>query len=134
MHFKRNYHVVCLSAVGDTCTAMDDWVHNPQAETALSNILPCVNEQTTNLTLHQSKEVILQIVNIVNKAISSIANSDHASRDNGYFYNQSGPLMPYLCSPYDTLLHDRQCEPEEVSFVNASMVRIEPVLLGCFCI
>ncbi|XP_010923876.1 uncharacterized protein [Elaeis guineensis] len=114
--------VIIDNAVGDTCTAMDDWVHNPQAETALSNILPCVNEQTTNLTLHQSKEVILQIVNIVNKAISSIANSDHASRDNGYFYNQSGPLMPYLCSPYDTLLHDRQCEPEEVSFVNASMV------------
>lgn len=129
-----NYHVVCLSAVGDTCTAMDDWVRNPQAETALSNILPCVDEQTTNLTLHQSKEVIRQVVNIVNKAISSIANSDHASQDDGYFYNQSGPLMPYLCSPYDTQLHDRQCEPEEVSFVNASVVRGEITLLGFFFI
>lgn len=111
--------VVIDNALGDTCTAMDEWVQYPQAETALSSILPCVDEQTANRTLHQSQEVILQIVNVVNTAISSIANSNHPYHD---FYNQSGPLMPHLCSPYDTRLRDRQCEPEEVSFVNASMV------------
>ena len=116
----RNTHgaFLYLSAVGDTCTAMDQWVQYPKAETALSNILPCVDEQTTNRTLYQSKDVILQLANVVNTAISSIANSNN----NSSFYNQSGPLMPPLCSPYDSQLRSRQCEPYEVSFDNASMV------------
>ncbi|WOK98662.1 hypothetical protein Cni_G07374 [Canna indica] len=106
--------VIVSNAVGDTCAAMGEWVHNSQAETSLSNILPCVDEQTTNLTLYQSKEVIVQLVNVVNTAIFSQARS--------VSYNQSGPLMPSLCSPYDSEFHDRRCEPEEVSFVNASKV------------
>lgn len=95
---------------------MDEWVQYPQAETALSNILPCVNENTTNQTLYQSKNVIHQLVNVVNTAIWSIANS------NSKAYNQSGPLMPPLCSPYDSQLHSQLCQPYEVSFDNASMV------------
>ncbi|RWW08245.1 hypothetical protein GW17_00028333 [Ensete ventricosum] len=96
---------------------MGEWVHNSRAETSLSNILPCVDEQTTNLTLYQSKEVIVQLVNVVNTAISSQVKT--------VSYNQSGALMPPLCSPYDSWMHKRQCEPGEVSFVNASKVRMK---------
>ncbi|XP_072999500.1 uncharacterized protein [Typha latifolia] len=109
--------VIIESAATDTCKAMNEWVRYPQAETALSSILPCVNEHTTNRTLYQSKEVIRQLVNVVNTAISSIANDDTA-----YHYNQSGPPLPYLCSPYDAELHDQQCRPQEVSIANASLV------------
>ncbi|KAG6532608.1 uncharacterized protein LOC121970451 [Zingiber officinale] len=108
------FFIIVSNAVGDACVAMGEWVHNSQAETSLSSILPCVDEQTTNLTLYQSKDVIVQLVGVVNTAIYSQATSVH--------YNQSGPLMPSLCSPYDSNLHDRQCKPEEVSLVNASTV------------
>lgn len=115
--FPVSFCTFNLSAVGDTCAAMGEWVHNSRAETSLSNILPCVDEQTTNLTLYQSKEVIVQLVNVVNTAISSQVKT--------VSYNQSGVLMPPLCSPYDSRMHERQCEPGEVSFVNASKVRMK---------
>ncbi|CAL9092508.1 unnamed protein product [Musa textilis] len=108
------FFVIVSNAVGDTCAAMGEWVHNSRAETSLSNILPCVDEQTTNLTLYRSKEVIVQLVNVVNTAISSQVKT--------VSYNQSGTLMPPLCSPYDSRMHERQCEPGEVSFVTASKV------------
>lgn len=101
---------------------MTEWVRYPHAESALSNVLPCVDEQTTNLTLYQSKEVIYQLVNIVNTVIYSIANSDVTSQKTSSFYNQSGPFVPPLCSPYDFQLRDRNCISEEVSFANASAV------------
>eukprot|EP00268_Persea_americana_P045738 TRINITY_DN4680_c1_g2_i7.p1 TRINITY_DN4680_c1_g2~~TRINITY_DN4680_c1_g2_i7.p1 ORF type:complete len:549 (-),score=68.72 TRINITY_DN4680_c1_g2_i7:556-2202(-) len=114
--------VILNNAISDTCMAMKDWVENPQAETALSNILPCVDEQTTNHTLYQSKEVIYHLVNVVNTAIDSIANSNSQMQMTPYYYSRSGPLMPSLCCPFDSQLKDRQCEPQEVSFTNASMV------------
>lgn len=125
LHQKTHGTLFDLSAVGDTCTAMDQWVQYPQAETALSNILPCVDQQTTNQTLHQSKDVIRQLVNIVNTVIWTVANSySPPQNDNSYFYNQSGPLMPPLCSPYDSQLHSLECSPYEVSFDNASVVSV----------
>ncbi|GLT34367.1 hypothetical protein SLA2020_088860 [Shorea laevis] len=50
--------VIFNNAISDTCMAMEEWVENPQAETALGNILPCVDQRTTNHTLIQSKQVI----------------------------------------------------------------------------
>ncbi|KAG9142306.1 hypothetical protein Leryth_007739 [Lithospermum erythrorhizon] len=47
--------VILNNAIADTCFAMGEWVVNPQAERALSNILPCVDERTTNHTLYKSK-------------------------------------------------------------------------------
>ncbi|XP_077243964.1 uncharacterized protein LOC143884341 isoform X2 [Tasmannia lanceolata] len=113
--------VIVNNAISDTCMAMEEYVENPQAETALSNILPCVDEWTTNQTLYQSKEVIHQLVNVVNTAIYTIANPN-PPEGTPYYYNQSGPLIPPLCSPLDSQLQNRQCRPEEVSFANASMV------------
>ncbi|KAI3921187.1 hypothetical protein MKX01_036166 [Papaver californicum] len=77
---------------------------------------------TTSKTLTQSKEVINQLVNIVNTAIWSFANWDPPPEDTFAYSNQSGPLMPPLCSPFDSQLHDRPCASQEVSFSNASQV------------
>ncbi|GFZ15933.1 hypothetical protein Acr_25g0003420 [Actinidia rufa] len=113
--------VILNNAISDTCMAMGEWVDNPHAETALSNILPCVDQRTTNQTLIQSKEVITDIVNIVNQYIYTYANTNPPPQANSYYYNQSGPLMPPLCYPYDKQLQVRQCVPFEVSMGNASL-------------
>ncbi|KAK8529266.1 hypothetical protein V6N13_102200 [Hibiscus sabdariffa] len=113
--------VIMNNTISDTCMAMEEWVENPHAETALSNILPCVDPRTTNHTLTQSKQVITSIVNVVNTYIYSIANSD-ISPDDDRYYNQSGPPMPPLCYPFDSQLQDRQCGSYEVSMANASLV------------
>ncbi|GLT69858.1 hypothetical protein SLA2020_419750 [Shorea laevis] len=113
--------VILNNTVSDTCMAMEEWVEYPHAETALSNILPCVDQRTTNQTLVQSKKIIVQIVNVVNEFIYTYANT-YPSQESAYYYNQSGPLMPPLCYPYDSQLQDRQCGPQEVSVANASAV------------
>ncbi|XP_062170720.1 uncharacterized protein LOC133876455 [Alnus glutinosa] len=113
--------VILNNTVSDTCMAMEEWVEYPHAETALSNILPCVDQRTTNQTLVQSKKVIVQIVNVVNEFIYTYANT-YPSQESSYYCNQSGPLMPALCYPYDSQLQDRQCGSQEVSVANASVV------------
>ncbi|XVE74735.1 hypothetical protein DITRI_Ditri12bG0041900 [Diplodiscus trichospermus] len=113
--------VIMDNAISDTCLAMEEWVENPHMETALSNILPCVDRRTTNHTLTQSKQVINSIVNVVNTYIYTFANSDPTPDDNRY-YNQSGHPMPPLCYPFDSQLQDRQCGSYEVSMANASLV------------
>lgn len=112
-----------FSAITDTCMAMGQWVDNPHAETALSNILPCVDQATTNDTLYKSKLVVNDITNIINGFIGSFANSNAPPGGNSNYYNQSGPLMPYLCYPYDSQLHELECPPQLVSMANASVVR-----------
>ncbi|XP_021896284.1 uncharacterized protein LOC110813448 [Carica papaya] len=113
--------VILNSAISDTCMAMGEWVNHPHAETALSSILPCVDQKTTNQTLMKSKEVINDIVNVVNTFIYSYANSN-PSPGESHYYNQSGPPMPPLCYPFGPNLEDRQCGPQEVSMANASLV------------
>lgn len=111
---------------------MDEWVDNPHAKTALSNIIPCVDETTTNRTLQQSKEVTRELVNVVNTVIDTIANLNAIPPNKTFWYNQSGPLMPYLCFPYDSNLNDRQCDAQEVPLRNASLVCIIINQLGYF--
>ncbi|KAL8142032.1 hypothetical protein V2J09_015064 [Rumex salicifolius] len=106
---KRVFSAV---AIGDTCTAMQEWAENPQAETALSDILPCVDEKTTNRTLLESKKVVAGVVNIVNQFIYTYADTNRPH----------GPLMPPLCYPFDDHMEDRQCSQQEVSMLNASLV------------
>ena len=122
---------LCFSAISDTCLAMEEWVENPHAETALSNILPCVDQRTTNHTLTQSKQIINSIVNVVNTYIYTFANSDPSPDDNRY-YNQSGPPMPPLCYPFDSQLQDRQCGSYEVSMANASLVCLSNLIIWFF--
>ncbi|KAE8769530.1 hypothetical protein D1007_58826 [Hordeum vulgare] len=105
--------LIVRSASKDTCQAMDEWADHPRAETALSNILPCVDASTTNRTLYQSKQVVVQLVKLVNRAISALSN-----RKQRHLHPE---LMPYLCSPYDDNLNDRQCLFKEVTFDNATI-------------
>lgn len=113
--------MVFKSAISDSCVAMHEWVDNPQAETALSNILPCEDERTTNQTLFESRKVVGGLVNTVNAFIYTAANTDRPPSDQ-FYYNQSGPLLPPLCYPFDDKMQDRDCSPQEVSMTNASMV------------
>lgn len=101
---------------------MGEWVDNPHAESALSNILPCVDPRTTNQTLFKSKQVTVDLVNIVNGFIDTYANANPSNHANSNYYNQSGPFMPHLCYPYDSQLHDLSCPADQVSMANSSMV------------
>ncbi|KAI5677240.1 hypothetical protein M9H77_08190 [Catharanthus roseus] len=114
--------VILNNAISDTCLAMEEWVDNPHSETALSNILPCVDPTATNQTLYKSKQIVNDIVNIVNSFTDSYANSNPPPQDIPYYFNQSGPTIPHLCYPYDSQLQDRNCTDQEVSTANASMV------------
>ncbi|PWA38528.1 hypothetical protein CTI12_AA492510 [Artemisia annua] len=120
--FKKTRLSVNLTAISDTCMAMGQWVDNPHAETALSNILPCVDQATTNATLYKSKLVVNDIANIMNGFIGTYANANAPQGGNSNYYNQSGPLLPYLCYPYDSQLRELQCPPQLVSIANASEV------------
>ncbi|KAK4260723.1 hypothetical protein QN277_003801 [Acacia crassicarpa] len=113
--------MILNNAISDTCMAMGEWVENPHAESALSNILPCVDQRTTNKTLFQSKQVVSNVVNVVNQFIYASANvNPHPSSPT--YYNQSGPAMPPLCYPFDSHFQERQCTTQEVSSTNASLV------------
>ena len=101
--------------------AMGEWVVNPHTESALSDILPCVDQRTTNKTLFQSKQVVINIASVVNRFIYNTANTNATQGSPGY-YNQTGPGMPPLCYPFDTQFQERQCTAQEVSSANASMV------------
>ncbi|KAL3510643.1 hypothetical protein ACH5RR_030044 [Cinchona calisaya] len=114
--------VILNNAISDTCAAMGEWVDNPHAETAVSNILPCVDQATTNQTLFKSKQVVDDIVNIVNAFVDSYANSNPPHQAKTYYYNQSGPVVPHLCYPYDSQLQDHNCSDQEVSMANSSVV------------
>lgn len=113
--------MILNNAISDTCMAMGEWVENPRRESALSDVLPCVDQRTTNKTLIQSKQVVTNVVNVVNQFIYTTANTN-TPQGTLIYYNQSGPAMPPLCYPFDSQFQDRQCTSQEVSSANASMV------------
>ncbi|KAM3268967.1 hypothetical protein P3S67_030931 [Capsicum chacoense] len=111
--------LVLHNATGDTCVAMDDWVKHPSAHTALDDIIPCVDPATAQDTLSQSKEVTYQLVGVSNRIITNISNINPPS---GVGYNQSGPLVPNLCNPFNSDKTDRKCASGEVELSNATQV------------
>jgi hypothetical protein len=106
----------------DTCVAMDDWVKNPTAHTALDDILPCVDNATAQETLTQSKNVTYQLVIVVDSMINNISNKNYPPVIKALYFNQSGPLMPVLCNPFHPDLTDRPCATGEVQLNNATEV------------
>ncbi|CAG7874754.1 unnamed protein product [Brassica rapa] len=96
-------------------------VDHPHAETTLSSILPCVDEQTTNQTLAQIKVVINSIVTVVNTFVYALANTNPSPGQN-FYYNQSRPPMTPLCSSFDSNMEDHECVTWELSIGNASAV------------
>lgn len=110
------------NVVADTCVAMNQWVLNPMAHTALDDILPCVDNATAQETLTRTKDVTFQIGKIVDKVITSVTNQNAPPNAGPLYFNQSGPLMPALCNPFNADLTDRNCSAGEVALDNATEV------------
>ncbi|XP_027904056.1 uncharacterized protein LOC114163882 [Vigna unguiculata] len=110
------------NAVADTCVAMDEWVQNPTAQTALDEILPCVDNATAQETLTRTREVTHQLVKLVDNVVSNVTNRNFPPAAAPLYYNQSGPLMPPLCNPFNADLTNRSCAPGEVPLDNAAEV------------
>lgn len=122
------------SVTADSCIAMNQWVKNPTAHTALDDILPCVDNVTAQETMTKSKEVTTQLVNVVNQVISNVSNSNFSSSFKLLYFNQSGPLLPILCNPYYPDFTNRTCAPGEVDLSNATEVHNYLIILGKFFI
>lgn len=114
--------VLLHNVAADTCVAMDQWVQNPTAHTALDDILPCVDGATAQETLSRSKEVTSQLAEVINQVITNVSNINFSPNFAPMYYNQSGPVMPILCNPFYPDLTDRQCSPGEVDLNNATQV------------
>ncbi|KAI9393622.1 hypothetical protein POPTR_006G258700v4 [Populus trichocarpa] len=110
------------NVAGDTCAAMDHWVHSPTAHTALDDILPCVDKATTQDTLLKSKEITTQLVEVVNQVITNVSNLNFSPNFKPVYINQSGPLVPILCNPFYANLTIRPCSAGEVDLTNATQV------------
>ncbi|KAA8540523.1 hypothetical protein F0562_024558 [Nyssa sinensis] len=114
--------LVIHNVVGDTCVAMDQWIQNPTAHTALDDILPCVDNSTAQETLSESKDVTFQLVGMVNQIITNVSNINALPIAGPLYYNQSGPLVPVLCNPFNSDKTDHICAAGEVDFSNATQV------------
>uniref|UniRef100_A0ACD5UWK2 Uncharacterized protein n=1 Tax=Avena sativa TaxID=4498 RepID=A0ACD5UWK2_AVESA len=112
--------ILLHNVVGDTCVAMDEWVTHPQDHSALDDILPCVNVATANESMRRSQEVTAQLVALVNNVIVNISNRDFPPGFKPLWFNQSGPLMPVLCNPFNPDMTLRTCAPDEVTFDTAT--------------
>ncbi|CAI9759684.1 unnamed protein product [Fraxinus pennsylvanica] len=110
------------NVTADTCVAMDQWVQNPTAHTALDDILPCMDNATARETLTKSKEVTSQLANIMNFVVNNVSNINSPPNVPTLYFNQSGPLLPSLCNPFNSDLTDRACKPGEVDLENATQV------------
>ncbi|KAJ8753234.1 hypothetical protein K2173_017842 [Erythroxylum novogranatense] len=115
--------LVLHNVVADTCVAMDEWVQNPTAKTAMDDIIPCVDNATAQETLLRTKIVSFQLVGVVDGIITNISNRNFPPVVGPPVnYNQSGPLVPSLCNPFNQDLTDRPCAAGEVHLSNASQV------------
>ncbi|XAR71010.1 hypothetical protein NMG60_11028081 [Bertholletia excelsa] len=108
------------NVASDTCVAMDEWVQNPTAHTALDDILPCVDKSTALDTLSRSKEITYQFVEVINSVITNVSNINFSPNFPSVYFNQSGPLLPILCNPFHPNLTNRSCSAGEVDLSKAT--------------
>ena len=123
---------VWTSVIADTCVAMDEWIENPTAHTALDNILPCVDKATAHETALRSRDVQHQLVKVVNNIIVNVTNRDVPPSAGAFYFNQSGPLMPPLCNPFKPDLTDRPCSAWEVTMDNSPEVKTMKFSFCCY--
>ncbi|KAL5772725.1 hypothetical protein ACOSP7_012340 [Xanthoceras sorbifolium] len=112
--------LVLHNGVGDACVAMNDWVQHPTYKTALDDILPCLDNTTAQETKRVAKTVTSQLVTVVDNLIANVTNIDFPPEAAPLYFNQSGPLLPSLCNPYNADLTDRKCAAGEVEMSNAT--------------
>ncbi|XAR56051.1 hypothetical protein NMG60_11036346 [Bertholletia excelsa] len=119
--FMSGMFLLVHIAVADTCVAMDEWLENPTANSALKDILPAANQTYVREITRGTRDVTFSLVNGTNDVISNVFNADYLHPDAGppLFFNQSGPYVPLLCNPYNPNLTDRKCQPDEVDFQRA---------------
>ncbi|PRQ46236.1 hypothetical protein RchiOBHm_Chr2g0086861 [Rosa chinensis] len=111
------------NVVADACVSMDEWVQHPTAHTALDDLLPCVDNATAQETSSRSKDTTYNLVSMVDKVINNFSNLNNPVPQLGpLYFNQSGPLLPVLCNPYNADLSDRKCALGEVELKNATQV------------
>ncbi|KAH7835572.1 hypothetical protein Vadar_027473 [Vaccinium darrowii] len=110
------------NAVADSCVAMDEWLQNPTANSALEDLIPRVDHETAEAILKGTQGVTFAFVNATNTAIANIYNADLPPEAGLLYSNQSGPPMPLLCNPFDSNLTAQPCAPGEVEFGNATEV------------
>ncbi|KAK7294051.1 hypothetical protein RJT34_16934 [Clitoria ternatea] len=107
--------LIVHNGVADTCVAMDEWLKKPQEHTALSKLLPCMDEAAAKKTLDISKNTSFQMVDLVNLFVTHVANAEKVPPGlHEMYYNQSGPLMPLLCNPFMPNLTERTCAASEI--------------------
>lgn len=89
---RNNILTILNENVWDMCVAMNDWVQNPTAHTALDDILPCLDNATAQATLSLRKEVTCQLLVLMNKVISNVSNGNipHPVLFQPLYYNHSG--------------------------------------------
>ncbi|KAK8629115.1 hypothetical protein V6N13_077969 [Hibiscus sabdariffa] len=78
--------------VSDTCVAMDEWVQNPNANSALNDLIPCSDKQAGE-NIKQAGQTVTTTINDMLNQIIAISNQNTG-------YNQSGPSVPLVCDPY----------------------------------
>ncbi|TYJ13878.1 hypothetical protein E1A91_A10G079500v1 [Gossypium mustelinum] len=107
----------CLMA--DTCIAVDEWVQNPMAGSAIKSLLPCVDSEFGKNVTDASKLVTNGIDTLLNHHVSLIANANNLPPEaKPLYYNQSGPLVPIICDPY-MVEQTKQCGEGAVPLGNA---------------
>ncbi|KAM0969274.1 hypothetical protein FF1_017562 [Malus domestica] len=122
LHNSSNFSSYVFSVVADSCVSMDEWVQNPTSHTALDDILPCVDNATAQETATRTKDVTRQLVTVVNRVINNVSNVNYPPSAGPLYFNQSGPLLPLLCNPFNSDLSDRPCAPGEVELENATQI------------
>ncbi|XP_071727406.1 uncharacterized protein [Rutidosis leptorrhynchoides] len=114
---------LCLHNVtADSCEAMNQWVENPTARTTLDDILPCVDNSTAHETSKRAKEVTIQLINVINQVVKNVTNGNFPPSFAPLYFNQSGPMMPTLCNPFNPDFTNRTCEHNEVPLSEATRV------------
>ncbi|KAJ4829664.1 hypothetical protein Tsubulata_034578 [Turnera subulata] len=114
--------LIFRNVVADTCVAIDDFLQHPTANSALDlQFLPCVSNQTVQFALNTSVMTTKSLIAMDNQFIENIANHNDLTPDAGsFYYNQSGPLVPLLCDPYNDDLTDRKCGSDEMELATAA--------------
>lgn len=105
---------------------MGDWVQHPRDNSALSKLLPCMDEVAAQKTLDITRNTSFQVINLLNAFIINVANGNvppmQGSTD--IYYNQSGPSLPLLCNPFFPNLTERTCAPSEVGLKGVATVSL----------
>ncbi|CAN8233482.1 unnamed protein product [Cochlearia groenlandica] len=114
--------LVFHNVVADTCTAMDQWVHHPAAESALRQLLPCLDPKTIGETLDITKTMTSTAVDMTNAYTVNVSNHHEFPPNVPFYHNQSGPLVPLICNPLDQNHNPRPCAPGEILLANASQI------------